>query len=423
VSVYWDAFAILNESVYGGEPNHRHDEGEGMVHGKFWFFSLLLFVGCSEPLKSIDPDKDDSGDTDDEFEAPLRVDAGTLAFFDADACPGGWSEWTEARGRAVVAVSEPNDVGVTVGEALSDNSNPLHTHGVSGEFDVSGAGIAGLSSCCNGNPGQAGRYTLSTDLEESSGDLPTLTLLPCVRDDEGLDASGAPVVAGMAAYFVRDACPSGWSPLTEANGRLVTGLPSGAVPLQTVGEALSSGEERSHQHSVEATLVVPEHSIAGAGGGNNDHSAKGTYDFTALSEVGQGGLPYVQALMCEADRTPEATDLGDQEMPPGAILHTTDLGCPDGWVEHSPSKGRFLMGVSAGGVPGVTDGEPLEAGEERLHSHTMTASVNIPSKDIALVSGCCFSGMGAAGTYAVSGLIEPASSGMPYISLRTCEKK
>ncbi len=60
--------------------------------------------------------------------------AGAILFFNAAACPSGWSEYTAARGRAMVGLVFGGTAGATVGTALTNQLNPpvgYHFHSVS----------------------------------------------------------------------------------------------------------------------------------------------------------------------------------------------------------------------------------------------------------------------------------------------------
>ena len=77
------------------------------------------------------------------------------------------------------------------------------------------------------------------------------------------DASGvgswqvaAGVPAGAVMFFNLASCPSGWTELTAARGRTITGLPSGGALAGTVGTALTNLENRTHTHSVPITSVI-----------------------------------------------------------------------------------------------------------------------------------------------------------------------
>jgi hypothetical protein len=59
------------------------------------------------------------------------VPAGAILFFAAASCPTGWSEYTAARGRFIVALNTGGTVAAAVGTALSDLENRsvgAHTH-------------------------------------------------------------------------------------------------------------------------------------------------------------------------------------------------------------------------------------------------------------------------------------------------------
>lgn len=62
--------------------------------------------------------------------------AGAVMFFDRSSCPSGWSEFTEARGRYVVGVTDDGTLRGTSGTALSDlESRPVGQHTHTGEFN------------------------------------------------------------------------------------------------------------------------------------------------------------------------------------------------------------------------------------------------------------------------------------------------
>src|SRR4051794_9083315 len=67
----------------------------------------------------------------------------------------------------------------------------------------------------------------------------------------GGDAGGVP--AGAVAFFAKKACPSDWKEYKALQGRYAVGLPAGGQAKQTVGQALSPGEDRPvgrHTHDV-----------------------------------------------------------------------------------------------------------------------------------------------------------------------------
>ncbi len=76
------------------------------------------------------------------------------------------------------------------------------------------------------------------------------------------------VPSGAVMFFDTAVCPTGWTELTEANGRYLVGLPAGGTLGTTVGAALTDGENRAvgqHSHAVADpghthTLTDPGHS-------------------------------------------------------------------------------------------------------------------------------------------------------------------
>jgi hypothetical protein len=69
------------------------------------------------------------------------------------------------------------------------------------------------------------------------------------------------VPSGAVMYFNLPSCPSGWTEVTDAQGRAIVGLPSGGTLSGTVGTGLTNLEDRSHSHSV--NLGIPSTSSAG----------------------------------------------------------------------------------------------------------------------------------------------------------------
>jgi hypothetical protein len=67
-----------------------------------------------------------------------------------------------------------------------------------------------------------------------------------------LNAIGAmaEVPQGAVMTFNLASCPSGWTEVTDAQGRAIVGLPAGGTLAGTVGSGLSDLEDRSHTHDV-----------------------------------------------------------------------------------------------------------------------------------------------------------------------------
>jgi len=101
-----------------------------------------------------------------------------------------------------------------------------------------------------------------------------------------LNAIGAmaEVPQGAVMPFNLASCPSGWTEVTDAQGRAIVGLPSGGALSGEVGSGLSDLEDRTHAHEVNPTSFstnasgAHSHSIdppatASALNGTHNHSA------------------------------------------------------------------------------------------------------------------------------------------------------
>lgn len=391
---------------------------------------LLLALGAcvgdvgDKDASSLTTDLTDSTDlptdTDVALPAALRIPAGTLAWFD-EPCPDGWSDWEPAKGRTLVGVLDGGHVGHVVGEPLTSVLLPAHTHGVSLDVNVPDVGIAGISGCCNSGPGDAGTYAAAVAPSATTSTLPILALYACHYDGaDDPEAAGTPFPAGSIVHFDRPSCPTGWAPYTTGAGRAFAGVPFDGWAELNVGQPLGDAEVRTHTHTLTGQVTVPSYSLAAATGGNHDPARKGTYAFTVTSEPMPVDLPYSQALTCEA--TGETPSVGgpDDPLPSWMILWSKELGCPEGWSEYSPLEGRFPVGVNGAMVPLDSSGAPLARDEDRVHTHQVDGTLTVPSRSVALASGCCLDSVGGNGTFAITGQMGEESTGFPWTALHAC---
>lgn len=108
------------------------------------------------------------------------------------------------------------------------------------------------------------------------------------------------VPAGTVAFFGdRAACPVGWAPATETEGRLVVGVTEPTAVGQVVGRPLGDREDRAHTHAtITGTVVLPARNIAGANGGNTQGARSGEYTTTGSAGAAPSGLPFAQVRAC-----------------------------------------------------------------------------------------------------------------------------
>lgn len=66
-------------------------------------------------------------------------------------------------------------------------------------------------------------------------------------------------------------------------------------------------------------------------------------------------------------------------VPPGAVMAFNLTGCPDGWGEYTPARGRFIRGIDngAGNDPAGTRAPGnVQADELKSHSHSVYRNIS-----------------------------------------------
>lgn len=126
--------------------------------------------------------------------------------------------------------------------------------------------------------------------------------------------TGTSVPSGTIAYQ-SGSCPTGWTEVIAARGRMIVGLPSGGTSAGTVGTALTDLQDKTHTHSVTATGAVGSiaassdaavkvgTSASNAAASGHTHAAPAftgspaTSTTAATSDV----LSYIQYRVCSKD--------------------------------------------------------------------------------------------------------------------------
>jgi hypothetical protein len=111
-----------------------------------------------------------------------------------------------------------------------------------------------------------------------------------------LDDDGAPPNA--IAFVTGGACPAGWVPAANVQGRLVVAVADGTKAGMQVGTPLTDQEDRQHQHTYTGMVALPSKSIAGADGSNDQGAASQTYTVTGTTGLAASNLPFVQVQPC-----------------------------------------------------------------------------------------------------------------------------
>lgn len=222
-------------------------------------------------------------------------------------------------------------------------------------------------------------------------------------------------------FFQMPACPMGWETFKAASGRAI--LPTiGTMPGgATVGEPLTSGEERQHTHDVKATLDLIDISYAGiASGGNSGVAKSGAVSFATTSDAASAALPYVQLLACKKMASPEA---GVKPLPTGMQLYFDAATCPSGWKQAPATQGRFIIGLPQGAPADISfGGESMSSATPRTHMHNNDVALETTPHGIALAAGCCGSGYAKNTAYSDTENTSATDAALPWIELLHCEK-
>lgn len=108
------------------------------------------------------------------------------------------------------------------------------------------------------------------------------------------------------------------------------------------------------------------------------------------------------------------------EAPRGMVAFVNGPSCPPGWAPATIAAGRLLVGTDETTAIGHVIGEPFAALEDRMHTHALDgATIDLPYKSISAADGSNANGA-AAGAQQLTGTVDDATSGLPYIQLTAC---
>lgn len=323
-----------------------------------------------------------------------------------------------ARGRLIVSVTDGGVGGLTVGTALGDAEDRVHTHTYAGNLSLPSKNLA-ADPCCDEQGAAAGNDAYSGETADGTSGLPFTQLWFCVLGAN--DTSVLPY--GGVGYFdpALAACPRAWTPYTAANGRFIVPgyIESGGEPVVSLDPPLASQEDRGHVHTYTAAVPLDAVSYEGVDGCCNDSpAAAGTLTLAGATAAGSTNVPYIQLLTCIS-----TTPTFNTTMPTGAVVLSPDVGCQAGWELATPLSGRFLVALPEGGMPGASfGGASLSAAAARVAqtNHTFAGSVSLPPASVGLAAGCCADGYAAAGTVDYASTTNSASSALPFLMVAVC---
>lgn len=130
----------------------------------------------------------------------------------------------------------------------------------------------------------------------------------------------------------------------------------------------------------------------------------------------------------------------EESIPTGAVMFFNLSQCPSGWEEMVEGRGRYIVGLPAGGTPGATIGVALQNKENRTtgkhthtvidpgHVHNIKAVGQYDGKIKAYLSGSTNTANIISSELAKTGIMiqeagEVEGTNAPYVQLLVCVKK
>jgi hypothetical protein len=334
------------------------------------FVFLVLLCGSLTALGNADP--------------PRLV---TFFFTPLADCPGGWQEVVDARGRLVMATTDPAHAGKVWGQPFRPAQPPEHRHSTTFElpYDSKNLTEARLSYVAHGGRpavfflqpwrGIGGIPKPSPVVSgPSTLELPYMQMVVCEKTDPD-DAALDTLPPDTVAYFSGAACPARpegfeWEPYQRASGRFIVPLAGNGQIERTVNEPWSQ-PPAPHHHA--GMVDLPARDIGGDGKTYcGIWCGLSYFERPGRIPVGIHAAPsdaepfaYMELMACRKTGRRQKTR---PFLPPLITFFTTSAECP-GYQRLPTAGGRFLVGLPEGAEPNRAFGTPLKDGESRAHTH------------------------------------------------------
>ena len=118
-----------------------------------------------------------------EGQTPPAAPTGTVAFFNLNSCPSGWTSPALLQGQLILAVTDGSHSGDTNGESpLSNQEDRAHDHCYLTTVHLGSKSISGGSGCCNNQGAKKGDYPVSGVTDEGATELPFTQLGVCEKE-------------------------------------------------------------------------------------------------------------------------------------------------------------------------------------------------------------------------------------------------
>jgi len=351
------------------------------------------------------------------------IPQGIAHWFRSTTCPDGWQEFASTKGRLIVSVSDGMLGGLTVNDALANLEDRTHSHEIESQVTLDTKSVSAIG-CCNPDGACHGTYPLNGSTTNDASGMPFVQLVLCSFSGP---STTDPIPYGTIAFFDStvgyDSCsdiPGNWQVIESVVGRSI--IPGYSTGLFTsTSAALTSQEDRPHQHVFTATINPNDQEYAGITGCCDDKLAEDKpYVVTDSTDAESSHIPYIQLLTCVSQN--ETFDSG---LPDDAYIFT-EVNCPSGYRLNDLLSGRYIVSNPENGTPGASFGGvslPAQTLVGNNHSHTFNTELDTNSCEIGLASGCCGSGYVKNQKYTQGGVTEEAGVDFPFISVPICERE
>ncbi|MDR4460023.1 MAG: hypothetical protein MRJ67_05835 [Nitrospirales bacterium] len=417
---------------------------------------FMLFWGVLGAVSALWPQAASAQATD-------TSPSGMVAYFSTQSeCPDGWEPATYLQGR--LGLGTTDTAGWTllkqVGTALENETAPSHDHpfGVTLSLpqETVDTGYCGGSTTGGAKNGD---YTVNGPALSGNTGLPLFQILACEKKDSGQSPPPTDDYGTSAlAFFNLSSCPTNWQPaIGYPQGYQMTWTGSqnyqivitfdgtdsdndgvlrgrGSDPSKIAGgktnelnfwtmAVLQNGQEKvlltwntqktrsdfNFNYAIASKEVYASVQFSEENGLNVGMPGTGNNDYNFFSNQAAGNIWLVHA--------------GDNSTAVKGPLGNTQFtaGTPSSAVD-----GYFVMPFEAppDGSVGTLVGNPYSNGEERTHTHTLTSSIDLDTRQYELAPwfGSC-SSLTSDGKHSFSGTTEAVFNNVPYTQLLLCERE
>lgn len=374
------------------------------------------------------------------FDRPEATDESGLPEQDRKNCGPGWREVTEAKGFMVRGTTNPSEVGLRLGEPMSDDTAPTHFHDVLFEMYFPGREVAGAGGP-NTTPTAARVWRRGVATTKATADgTPYRQMLIC-EEVEPKAAKNVPV--DTVAFFNGQSCPEGWTTYGPLNGRFALPKPkdmtSGFDPNSRIaGDSATLFKGHAHMSGNSASIDVGDFSLVLAkwffssnhnyGGIEGKRGTAMLLDSIRADGSGYSTIqhPFITYLACK--KTNRSADIEALKRTAAKMtIFTTAANCPNALDTDSATWGRFLVGLpgepqakSGSTFGGNTSLEGLTSRELPTHKHEATVPVYLNPRGIAGGNGCCRDGFATSGTAKGQVVSSAVEASIAYAQLSFC---